>query len=145
MTKYCQLSSLSQRQKISTCYQFKKQTNQSVKPITIKPCIAKPRNKRLRAKSSVGKTPETFAILLQITIANRYFCTNSANLTAFLHKKYSPVTSCVTKSVTSCHRAVTLCHTWSHIVPGVSRNMSHFVPHCPQRVPGTCPHLSHYL
>ena len=110
MTKHCQLLSNSQRQKTITCYQLKKQTNQSVKPITIKPCIAKPHNKRLRAKSSVGKTPETLAILLQITVANLHFCANSSNITAFLHKKYSPVTSCVTKSVTSCHRAVTLCH-----------------------------------
>ena len=131
MTKHCQLLSNSQRQKIITCYQFKKQTNQSVKPITIKPDIAKPRNKRLCEKSSVGKTPETLAMLLQITAANRHFGTNSANIIAFLDKKYSPVTSCVTKSVTSCHRAVTL---WSHLVT-----------HCPQRVPGTCPHLSHYL
>ena len=113
MTNHCQLLSNSQRQKTITCYQLKKQTNQSVKPITIKPCIAKPHNKRLRAKSSVEKTPETFAILLQITVANRHFGTNFANLTAFLHKKYSPVTSCVTKSVTSCHRAVTLCHAMS--------------------------------
>ena len=93
--------------------QSDKKAYQSIRPITIKSCAAKPQSKRIPVKSSVGKTTEAPAFLYNISNTNRYFGVNFINITAFFHKKYSPVTSCVTLSVTLCHRAVTL---WSRSV-----------------------------
>ena len=73
-------------------------------------------------KIPVGKTTETLLEYPNSLMMRRCFCAFFFNLIGFLHKKYSPVTSCVTQSVTSCHRAV---------IPGLS-------PICPGV---RCPHF----
>ncbi|MBQ2139721.1 MAG: hypothetical protein II433_01345, partial [Acidaminococcaceae bacterium] len=84
--------------------------------VTIKPCAGKPHNKGIFVKISVGKTTETQSEYPYSQMMHRCFGVFFFNLISFLHKKYSPVTSCVTQSVTSCHRAVTLCHAMSRIM-----------------------------
>ena len=101
-----------QRQTIFTCYQFNRHTKQSGY-LTIKPCAGKPHNKGIFVKIPVGKTTETLLEYPNSLMMRRCFGAFFFNLIGFLHKKYSPVTSCVTQSVTSCHRAVTL---WSRSV-----------------------------
>ena len=123
-----------QRQTIFTCYQFNRHTKQSGY-LTIKPCAGKPHNKGIFVKIPVGKTTETLLEYPNSLMMRRCFGAFFFNLIGFLHKKYSPVTSCVTQSVTSCHRAVTLCHALCNAaLPGVPI-MS---PDCPRFVPGTC-------
>lgn len=71
------------------------------------------------------------------------------NLIGFLHKKYSPVTSCVTQSVTSCHRAVTLCHALCNAPCNAAlHGVPIMPPDCPRIVPDLsrghvlrCPHF----
>ena len=98
-----------QRQTILTCYQFNRHTKQSGY-LTIKPCTGKPHNNGIFVKIPVGKTTEMLLEYPNSQVMRRCFGAFFFNLIGFLHKKYSPVTSCVTQSVTSCHRAVTLCH-----------------------------------
>jgi hypothetical protein len=64
-------------------------------------------------KIPVGKTTETLLEYPNSLMMRRCFGAFFFNLIGFLHKKYSPVTSCVTQSVTSftgLSRYVTLCH-----------------------------------
>ena len=138
-----------QRQTILTCYQFNRHTKQSGY-LTIKPCAGKPHNKGIFVKIPVGKTTETFLEYPNFLVMRRYFGAFFFNLIGFLHKKYSPVTSCVTQSVTSCHRAVTLCHALCNAVlryvtllcNALCNAALHGVPimspDCPRFVPGTC-------
>ena len=98
-----------QKQTIFTCYQFNRHTKQSGY-LTIKPCAGKPHNKGIFVKIPVGKTTEMLLEYPYSQMMRRCFGAFFFNLIGFLHKKYSSVTSCVTQSVTSCHRAVTLCH-----------------------------------
>ena len=76
----------------------------------------------------------------------RYFGAFFFNLIGFSHKKYNPVTSCVTQSVTSCHRVVThyvtLCHAMSRICHAALHGVPIMSPDCPRCVPGTCLTLS---
>ena len=127
-----------QRQTIFTCYQFNRHTKQSGY-LTIKSCAGNPHNNGIFVKIPVEKTTEMLLEYPNSQVMRRCFGAFFFNLIGFLHKKYSPVTSCVTQSVTSCHRAVTLCHALCnapcnaalHGVPIMS-------PDCPRFVPGTC-------
>ena len=129
-----------QRQTIFTCYQFNRHTKQSGY-LTIKPCAGKPHNKGIFVKIPVGKTTETLLEYPNSLMMRRCFGAFFFNLIGFLHKKYSPVTSCVTQNVTSCHRAVTLCHAVSRCVTlcnAALHSVPIMSPDCPRFVPGTC-------
>ena len=86
---------------------FNRHTKQSGY-LTIKSCAGKPHNNWIFVKIPVGKTTETLLEYPNSLMMRRCFGAFFFNLIGFLHKKYSPVTSCVTQSVTSCHRAVSV-------------------------------------